>query len=301
MKLNKLFTFGALATFAFALNSCDKTEVYPTTIPEPLAHFVGPKVQNVLVDVDPAPSYNVIVGTTDVQSADRTVTYNITSPSGAVAGTDYTIASGSPTGTVTIPAGGALANITVQPNAASYGLDDRDTLIIYLSTPAVNPARFLDTVYLILRGPSSSTCDEGNPSNISDLLGDYDNTIERIDGGSAYGPYTTTVTAAAVTGPTSARVAISNLYDTGWGNIQFDLDWSDPTALTAIVVAGDVPNSDAGDLSATYAGQVVAVRPHSNGAVGTYSYCSETFNLVFQLGVSGLGFFGNVFTEDLAR
>lgn len=301
MKLNKLFTFGALATFAFALNSCDKTEVYPTTIPEPLAHFVGTKVQNVLVDVDPAPAYNVIVGTTDVQNADRTVTYNITSPSGAVAGTDYTIASGSPTGTVTIPAGGARANITVQPNAASYGLDDRDTLIIYLSTPAVNPARFLDTVYLILRGPSSSSCDEANPTNIADLLGDYDNTIERVDGGAPYGPYTTTVTSASLTGPTSARVAISNIYDTGWGNMQFDLDWTDPSNLTAIVVAGDVPNSDAGDLSATYAGQTVAVRPHSNGAVGTYSYCNQTFNLVIQLGVSGLGFFGNVFTEDLAR
>lgn len=301
MKLKNLLSFGVLAGFAFTLVGCDKTKPYENTIPQELVHFIGAKTQNVLVDVDPAPAYNILVGATTLSSQERLVTYTVTSPSGAVPGTDYSIPSGSTSGTVTIPANETRATISVLPNAASFGLDDRDTLVMYLSEPSVAPARFLDTVILILRGPSSSSCDEGNPAPISNLNGDYTNTMEYVDGSFSWGPYTTTISAAAITGPTSARIAISNIWDTGWGNIMFDLDFSDPTNLTAIPVAGDIPNSDAGDISSTYAGQTAAVRPHSNGSVGTYSFCDETFTLIMQLGVSGVGFFGNVIEERVAR
>src|SRR5690606_14589515 len=159
-------------------------------------------------------------------------------------------------------------------------------------------AKFYDTVYLILRGPSA--CDEGSP-NLTALNGDYTNTNEYADGSFNWGPYTTTVSAAQVTGPTTGRVSIANLYDTGWRDIVFELDWSGPTNLPAMPVACVVPNSDAGDLSSTYAGTAVIVRPHSSGDVGTYSHCDEEFDLTMQFGVNGLGYFGNVFREVLQR
>lgn len=300
MNLRKIFGSALVVATAMTFVGCDKSKEYETVIPQELVHFIGSKTQNVLVDVDPAPVYNLLVGTTTVSSAERTITYKVTSPS-AVAGTDYSIGTGSSTGTLTIPAGETRATIAVQPNAASYGLDDRDTLYFTLEEPSVPSARFQDTVILILRGPSSSSCDESNPANISALNGDYDNTNEYNNGSFSWGPYTTTISAAQITGPTTATVAIANIFDTGWGDIVFTLDWSDPANLTALPVAGVVPNSDAGDLNSTYAGTPVIVRPHSNGDVGTYSYCSETFDLTMQLGVDGLGYFSNVFRETLAR
>ena len=139
--------------------------------------------------------------------------------------------------------------------------------------------------------------------NVSEFLGAYANTNEDL-GGSPYGPYTTTITNATSTGPTSATIAVTNIFDTGWGAITFTLNWSDPANRTAIVTPEDIPNSDAGtDLGGT-AGVPVAVRvpPTSLSTVpGTFSYCGMTFKLLMQIGESGAAWVPGLYTVNLAR
>ena len=139
---------------------------------------------------------------------------------------------------------------------------------------------------------------------LNDLLGDYANTNEDL-GGSPYGPYTATVSNAVSTGATSATIDVENIFDTGWGAITFTLDWSDPANPTAIVVPGDVPNSDYGsDFTGVPSGTAVAVRvpPTSVSAVpGSYTYCGMTFRLLMQVGESGGAWIPDLYEVNLAR
>jgi hypothetical protein len=182
MKLLNHISLIAVVALTFMLGSCDKTQPYDVEVPPAQAHFVGKAIQVYKAETANVPVYNVVVGTTDVATTDRTVTYKVTSPSGAVGGTQYTIASGNETGTVTIKAGEAIANIPVQANYNSYINGRKDTLIFTLQEPSVKPAGFMDTVKLVVRG----ACFEGDV-NLNELLGDYANTNEDL-GGSAYGP-----------------------------------------------------------------------------------------------------------------
>jgi hypothetical protein len=298
MKLSNKLMLVMFTAFSLMLSSCDKTKPYDTILPGSAVHFVGAENRSILVDTDPAPSDTIQVGTTDVSSTDRTVTYNVTSPSGAVAGVDYTISTGAPSGTVVIPAGQALANIVITPIFGAFPPDSRDTLYFTLSEPSIPVAQFLDTVRVILRGVSSAPCSEDNPT-MADFLGLYDNTNE--DFGGAYGPYPTTITSATVLTATTARIDVENIFDTGWGPIGFTLNWTDPANPTTTVIAGDVPGSDAGDINSTYAGILVMVRVHATGGPTTYSYCNQTLTLRMQLGVSGVGWFAPVYTVTMAR
>jgi hypothetical protein len=299
MKFSNRILAMALVAFGFVLGGCDKTKPYDVTIPPPEAHFVGAKTQAVSADPDPVPVYNVIVGTTDVAGADRTVTYKVTSPSGATGGVQYSIANGNNGGTVTILANEARANIPVQINHNEYTVFRKDTLVFYLESPSLKPSGFLDTVRLIITG-GATACDESAP-NLADLLGDYANTNELL-GTSPYGPYTTSISSAVATGPTTGTIVVENIWDNGWGPITFNLDWTDPANRTVTVVQQNaIPGSDAGDLSATYAGQTVAVRPYAASGPGTYSACDEVLVLNMQLGVTGVGWFGVLYKVTMER
>jgi hypothetical protein len=120
-------------------------------------------------------------------------------------------------------------------------------------------------------------------------------------GTSAYGPYNTTISAVTLTSPTTGTITVTNIWDNGWGPITFTLDWTNPLATVATVVPQNaIPGSNAGDLSATYAGQTVAVRAFA-GQPGTFSACNSVFTLRMQLGVTGVGFFGSLYTVILRR
>ena len=299
---NNIFLLGCLATM-FIMTGCDKTKVYDTTYPPTAAHFTGDSVQRYhVIDTTAVQTYYIGVGTTDVSNVDRIITYTIISTSGAVLGTDYNVTG---TGTVTIKAGTSIDSIGIQPNLASYGLGEKDTLIIALTEPSLEVASFQDTVKFIILGiPLPTSCSE-DAVTMSEFLGDYANTIETFGTGAPYGPYNTTITAATLTGATSGRISVTNIFDTGWGAIEFLLDWSDPNNRTAIVVpATAVPNSDAGDLNPTYAGQTVAVKVPSaalSSTPGTYSFCDKTFTLKMQLGVTALGYFNALYTVTMAQ
>lgn len=296
---SNLILLGVVA-MSFFMTGCDKNQPYDTTVPPALVHFVGSKNQIYSVLNDPTPTYKIVVGTTDVANVDREVTFNVTSSSGAIEGVDFTI-SGGTARKLTIPAGKTTDTIEINAVYAQYPFGAADTLVFTLINPSVTPAGFLNQVNLIISGPSN--CSE-SVVNLNDLLGDYANTNETF-GTSPYGPYTTSISSATSTGPTSASIVVENIWDNGWGPITFTLDWADPANRTAIVVdQGAIAGSDAGDINSTYAGQTIAVRAPSatlSSTPGTYSYCDETFTLKMQLGVSNLGYFNALYTVVLER
>mgnify|MGYP003345785773 CR=1 FL=1 len=144
----------AIVAASFFLTGCDKTKPYDLTTPPSLVHFIGGKTQIYSVLNDPAPAYTILVGTTDKANVDRLVTYNVTYSSGAVPGTDFTI-SGGTNNQLVIPAGQTRASISVNAVYAQYPFGASDTLVFTLGNPSVDPAKFLDTVRLVISGPSN--------------------------------------------------------------------------------------------------------------------------------------------------
>ncbi len=300
MKFIKNLSLLGILALMFSMSGCDKTKPYDVSVSAPRAHFVGKETSTYLVLVDPAPADTLQIGTTDVSSADRVVNFNVTSPSGAVAGTHYTINGGN---SVTIRGGEALASFVIQANYSEYSSGRRDTLVLTIATPSVEPAAFLDTIKLIIAGPSG--CSESNPDFAADL-GSYANTNETLNG-SPYGPYTTSIASITPTGPTTATMVVNNIWDNGWGPISFDLDWSDPTNTTVTVEPqAAIAGSDAGDLNSMYAGLPIAVRPYATSGPGTYSSCDQDFTLNMQLGVGDgaggvLGYFDVLYQVHMLR
>lgn len=287
---------------AFMIQGCDKTKPYEGVTPPYQVHFVGDAVRLVNISSDPAPTVELQVGTTVNGTDARSVTYNISSPSGAVAGTHYTIGT---TGTVTIPANQSIGTIDIHPIYSAYATGRRDTLLFTLSQPSIDVAAFQDSVLIILRGiVSSGPCSEDNV-DLNTLLGDYETTTEDFDG-TAYGPYTTSISSATQTSPTTGRIVVENIFDDGWGPISFDLDWTDPMNRTCIVVDGIIPGTDAGTVfGATYDGiPIIVTEPF--GAIGaspkgTYSYCAQTLTLQMELGIDGVGYYPGLYTVNMAR
>ncbi len=279
------------------LDACNKHKEYDVITPLPQAHFIGAKTQNYIMSAATPPPFVLTIGTTDVASADRNVTLNISSPSGAVKGTHYTLSI--PGNTITIPAGKATAALNIQGIYAQYTAGRKDTLLFTISAPDVEPARFSDTVRVVLRGP----CFEGDVT-LNSFLGAYPNTNE-LFGTSAYGPYLTTVSAVSSTGPTSGNITVTNIYDAGWNPIVFQLDWTNPAARTATLNAQS-GIGNAGTLNTAYNGMDVSVRPWAGTTppppqIGTFSVCNQTIQLRMQLGVTGLGWFGSLYTVNMAR
>jgi hypothetical protein len=252
--ISKISLLG-IVVLIFIIGSCDKTRPYDLITPPSLPHFVGNKNQTYSVIVNPAPVYNVVIGTTDVSSADRVFAYNVSSPTGATAGTHYTI--GTP-GTVTIPAGKSIANIDVHAIYSAYNAGRKDTLVFSLQEASVAN---LDTVKLFLRGP----CFDGDII-FSQLLGNYTKTFEN----GSYGPYTTTIAGLSPVSATSAKANITNIYDSGITGLA-TFNWSTVGNFTVIVDPQQV-----GMLS----GSPLFLR---TTAPGKFTYCVNAFTIPLEL------------------
>jgi hypothetical protein len=306
MKIINSISLIALIAITFLLGGCDKTKPYDIEVAMPEAHFVGTKTQVYTVENATTPVFNVQVGTTDVASSDRSVTYKVVSPSGAVGGTQYSIASGNTSGTITVRAGEALASIPVQAVYSQYTSGRKDTLIFTLEQPSVKPAGFLDTVKLVLRGP----CLEADV-NLNDLLGAYTNTTEDF-GGPNTTPYTTRITSATLTSPTTGTIVVENVYNDGWAPITYDIDWTDPNNRTVMVATPpqfDIAPATTVTSNPSYATWMVIVSNPSaaqGGVVGTFSICNQTMTLKMRVGIydpaSGSGgYFGELYTVYMER
>ena len=285
MNKNLKYLVAILLVASFAtLVGCKKEAAL--TIPEEQAHFNNQTSGNYSV-VSANSSYKIPVGVTTVSNVDRTYTFSVSSPTGAVPGTQYTL----PKNTVTIPAGKAVDSIEVRGVLAQYQSGRRDTLVFTLTETGKEPG-YNSTFRLAMRGP----CFEGDV-DLNAFLGAYARSNE--DFGGAYGPYRTTISAVELTSPTTGTVTITNLFDAGWNPVKVNLDWTNSANRTAIVPL-QTGIGNAGTISSTYAGRDISVRPFA-GEVGTFSACNQTLTLKMQLGVTGLGFFGTLYTVTMAR
>ena len=104
----------AASATALLLTSCDRTKPYTIEVPPAEAHFVGKVNQIYTVQDNANTQFKLSVGTTNVTNADRTITYKVKPSTNLAPGTGYTIATGNTTGTVTIKAGQAVADIIIK-------------------------------------------------------------------------------------------------------------------------------------------------------------------------------------------
>lgn len=285
------------------LTSCDKTQLYETAIPPQLVHFNTAGSITYIVNRDP--NLTLEVGTTDVSSADRQASFIITSPTGAQLGTHYNIENRTDTtGTFSFPAGSTRDFLKINAVLSKYtGTNRIDTLVIALVQPGMPVADFKNSVRIVVK-----ECREDNVT-IEDLLGDYTNSTDNFFDQT----YTTTISSAISTSSTSARLKVKNLLnrstDNGdnagpWGNVNLDLDWSNPGNGTVSVVQAAVPNSNGGDLfGADYADYFAAIRQAASSA-GIFEYCNQKLTLKVNFGISdgtNFGWSSSLYTIILQR
>lgn len=267
--------------------SCKKLD--SVVIPPVEAHFQF-KTSGTFEVLTPTSVFKVPVGITTPSDKPVVIPFTITSKTGATSGAQYRITGN----TVTIPAGQAIGSIDIAGILPAYTGGRKDTIVIKLEGKAgeISPIVTNSTYTLVVRGP----CFEGDVT-LSQLLGSYRNTNE--DFGGAYGPYTTTISAVKQLTPTTGEITVTNLFDYGWNPVKFILNWTDPVNRTVTLVQ-QAGIGDAGTINGAYAGRDISVRPFA-GRVGTFSICKQTLTLQMQLGVTGLGFFGTLYTVNMAR
>ncbi|MFT3678528.1 MAG: hypothetical protein QM781_21710 [Chitinophagaceae bacterium] len=253
------FALAILLAGSTIFAGCDKFDPYKTKIPEPLAHFAGSSTQSYEIGSAAAAPVTITIGTTDVQNVDRTVKFSVSSPTGATAGTHYSLSN--TTGSVTIPAGQSVASFQLQGIFAPYDNTGRkDTLVFALEEPSVKIADFQSKQTFLLRGP----CFDGDVANISVMAGNYTQTFE---GGA--GPYTTTISNITSTGATTATGSLNNLWDY-FGPVSINFDWTDPLNTKAEIPL-QITNKEYA------AGQPFYVRTKP-GQSNKFSVCNERFH-----------------------
>ena len=282
----KFLTLTLLA--GVAITGCKKVETLER--PPLQAHFLF-KAGATYQVLTPTTSYKLPVGLTTVSDVDRTIELTVTSPTGAVAGTQYSLSKS----TLVIPAGKAVDTVVVQGDFSVYSAGRKDTLVFTIKETADIKGIVTNSEFrLYVRG----ACLEED-INLNEFIGSYPNTNEDF-GGSTYGPYTTTISAVKSLTATTGEVTVTNIYDFGWNPIKFILDWTDLSNRTVTLVQQS-GIGNAGTLNSAYNGRDVSVRPHPTGGAGTYSFCNKTLRLVLQAGVTGLGFFNAVYIVEMAK
>lgn len=285
MKFNYKYSFVVLMLAGIGIVSCEKDNKIVTPV---LASFSSTNaVGNYYITNDPNSVFKIPVGFTTVSSTPRTINFSVTSPTGAVEGQQYNLGMSS----ITIPAGTAVDSIALKGLFNGYAGGRKDTLVFTITGGDATPFDG-DAVYKVVL---QQRCDVV----LDDLLGVYSNTRE-LFGTSAYGPYTTAISSVNQIGPTSGQIVVENIYDYGWNAITFNVDWSNPDNVTVKVVPQSSGIGDAGTLSAAYAGEEVAVREFS-GQTGSLNMCEQKIVLRMQVGIAGVGFYGDLYQVTMAR
>jgi hypothetical protein len=253
------------------------------------AHFANTSSATYFV-TGPNVVKKILIGLTDVSTVDRTINFTVTSPTGAIAGTHYNILGGN---SILIPAGKALDSITVAGVFNQYTTGRKDSLIFTITDGTETKASSYNRTFkLFMRGPCSES-----ETVLADLRGSYSNTNE--DFGGTYGPYVTTISATTQITATTGTIVVTNIFDFGWNPITFILEWTNPLN-TRVVLVEQTGIGDAGTLNPAYSGMDITVRPFL-GETGTFSWCNNKITLKMQVGVTGLGFFPNLYTVVMER
>ena len=250
----------ACVLFAGVMTGCKKEDKVVT--PPSQAHFNN-KSSDVYFITAPGETKTITVGVTTVSDKDRTFNINVTSPTGATSGTQYTLSKN----TITIPACKATDSFEVRGVYSEYTTGRKDTLVFTIQSGNEVPASdYNNTMTLLMRGP----CFNGDVT-LSEMGGTYANTFEN---GGSYGPYTATISNVTVLTPTTGTAKIDNLYDY-FGPLTINFDWTDPANIKA-----EIPLQQTNQNYA--AGQPFLVRT-SPGQVSTFSVCSQTISLTIDV------------------
>lgn len=265
------------------MNSCKKTDFAK---PPFQAHFID-ETGKYFVEDTVTNMFKVNIGLTQPAATDTKVSVSVSSKTGAQVDSQYTLS----TKDVIIPAGQTIGSFIVKGIYSSYTTGRIDTLQFTINGNG-STGDFNQTFTLQVK--RSAFCSV----NLSSYLGAYPNTNE-VFGTSAYGPYTTTITAANQLTATTGTITVANIFDAGWNPINFNLDWTDQ-ANPKITVPTQSGIGDAGTLNTTYTGQDISVRAFT-GETGTFSSCDKKFTVVMQLGVTGVGWFTSKYTVIIAK
>lgn len=198
--------------------------------------------------------YKIPVGFTNVTKEDRKINFVYTSRN-AAPGVQF-----NGPASIVIPAGKVLDTLSFNGIFSGYPTGRKDTIKIKFS--GVQGVDSRDSFELILQ----RYCDV----DISALLGEYANTYEYSAANVLqYGPYLTGVDNLVATGPTKAEGYFVNLYDEGWTDIKFIMDWSNPASFTITI-----PEQPTGS-----AGSSVKFIRSTPGRTNTFSSCDGTFSI----------------------
>ncbi|GAA4744878.1 hypothetical protein [Flavisolibacter ginsenosidimutans] len=275
MKAIKITLSICVSTFLLLASCKKRTEDYFVVPPEQ-AHFVNSS-GNYYITNSSTSSFKIPIGLTAVNNVDRKVTVSVTSPTGAVAGTQYNL----PSTTITIPAGKTVDSLTVNGLFAGYAGTRRDTLVFTITSSDVTTAAFNNVYKLVLQ----KYC----PVDITSFAGAYNNMNDN-DGSPVYKATVAAISAANQTSATTGYIMVSGLWGVpGSGPIRVNLDWTDPGNFKT-----DIPTGQPLYVDARY-GQAF-VRPVGSG---TFSSCNNTFTLKYQVYVSAGNFTAT--TTTMAR
>lgn len=294
--MRKILTAASLSLLAIValIAGCKKTgNLDNLTVPPAQSSFANKTLGTFYVKNDPNTYYKIPVGITNVASVDRTVTVSVTSPTGAVAGTQYSL----PTMNVVIPAGKALDSLTVKGNFAGYPGTRQDTLVFTITGGDVPPSSFNNTFKLVLR----RYCDVVG----ANLMGAYANSRDydrSLAGTPSAAKYTVTLANFTPVGTagTSATVLIKNLG--GTGDIGFAPFAATDPAATGITATLDWSNPANFTVSIPKQNYVTSLYSYGQSTItgtGTFSSCDQTFTITYTVGV-GAGNFSAV-VSNLVR
>jgi hypothetical protein len=275
-KIMQTARVGFMFLIAFAMfASCKKKSVL--VIPTVEAHFTF-KERGAYLVTEPDTKFLVPFGITTVAKEDVTINVSVTTTTGAVEGTHYTIASKR----VTIPAGKAVGFLEIRALFPPYESRERkDELVFKIESSSSVSAISTNNQYLL---------SISGDYDVETLLGDYNKTNEVL-GSNVYGPYKTKISSVKRLTATTAEIVVENIFDnvpTPWKPIVFKLDWTDPSDFIATLNQQSGIGDASSFLGPTYAGQDISVRAFS-GQNGTFSFNPNKIVLVMQLGVTGTG------------
>lgn len=280
----KKYSHLLLAVFAIGMitfvQSCKKTD--KVSPPPELAHFTNLSFGTYMI-TGPTVVYKIPVGITTVSSEPRTINIAVTSSTGAVEGTHYTLN----TKSLVIPAGSALDSITIQGVFSQYQSGRKDTLQIRLIEPGAKPSEYNNTFTLAMRGP----CFEGeiNADYATVLPGSYTmlETAYNATGTVAYsnaGPYTSVVKNVTRTSPTTVEITVTSIFGIAAWEAKFTLDHSDLTNRRVNTTSQRLGSGSAIGLAA-YDIYVEPPSPTQNlPANGDFTFCQNMINLKFRIG-----------------
>lgn len=279
--------FLAIAGMVLTISACKKNEIVTPSYAEFVGRGTGTTlVSNYFVTADPNTHFTIPVGITNFSDKARTINYTVSSPTGAVAGQQYTVAGNS----VTIPAGKVLDSIIVKGIFAGYPTGRKDTLVITINGGDAPIANYNNVYKLVMQ----KFC----PVDLNTLVGNYTNTVDR-QSPDVWGPYTSSITAVS-TGPTSAQLLIKNFGAGAFGpfiasdaaanpGIKVNIDFSDPANFKTTMVTQKFYDDP------TYGPATIKASASS----GSFSSCENTFTINFTVTVAA-GSFGD-FTTKIAR